>query len=265
MWYREMLDGIISDMNRTELTREQKYNKIIEWWQSCKKETLLDYNNLLEDYKILFSCNSANIEGNEVSYEITDDIINNGTVKNYSGTLDDLIEIKNQMYAYNSIINSIIKKVPLTKELILKIHYVLLYGLYDEKRWSKGERPGTFKKNDYCVGSIDSGSDPEDVIEDIEQLLEELNTDGDLLIKASYFHLQFESIHPFSDGNGRLGRLLLNYYLMLNDHPPIVIYNEDKDAYYMALEIWDRAGKLDGFKEFIIDETIKTWFNKINL
>lgn len=129
MWYKDMLDGIISDMNRTELTREQKYNKIIEWWQSCKKETLLDYNNLLEDYKILFSCNSANIEGNEVSYEITDDIINNGTVKNYSGTLDDLIEIKNQMYAYNSIINSIIKKVPLTKELILKIHYVLLYGL----------------------------------------------------------------------------------------------------------------------------------------
>lgn len=264
MWYQDMLNDAISSMNNSKLTREDKYNKILNWWRSNKKETILDYNNLLTDYKILFSCNSANIEGNSVSYEITDNIINNGMIKNYSGTLDDLIEIKNQMFAYNSIINNIIKKVPLTKELILKIHYLLLYGLYDETRWDKGERPGTFKKNDYCVGSTESGSDPDTVIEDIDNLIKELDTEGDLLVKASYFHLQFESIHPFSDGNGRLGRLLLNYYLMLNNHPPIVIYNEDKDAYYMALEIWDRAGKLNGFKEFIIDETIKTWFNKIS-
>lgn len=264
MWYQDMLNDAISSMSNSKLTREDKYNKILNWWRNSKKETILDYNNLLTDYKILFSCNSANIEGNNVSYEITNNIINNGTVKNYSGTLDDLIEIKNQMFAYNSIINNIINNMPLTKELILKIHYLLLYGLYDEVRWDKGERPGTFKKNDYCVGSTDAGSDPDYVIDDIDDLIKELEEEGDLLVKASYFHLQFESIHPFSDGNGRLGRLLLNYYLMLNNHPPIVIYNEDKDAYYMALEIWDRAGKLNGFKEFIIDETIKTWFNKIN-
>lgn len=263
MWYEDMLNEIISDMNRKELTREEKYTKIINWWNSCNRKSVEDYNMLLDDYKILFSCNSANIEGNEVSYELTDNIINNGVVKNYSGFVDDIIEIKNQMYAYNSIINNIIKKVPLSKELILKSHYLLLYGLYDTNRWDKGERPGEFKKNDYCVGSVESGSDPDDVEEDIEELINELNQDGDLLTKASYFHLQFESIHPFSDGNGRLGRLLLNYFLMLNNHPPIVIYNEDKEAYYMALEIWDRAGKLDGFKEFIIDETIKTWFSKI--
>lgn len=257
MWYQDMLNDAISNMSNSKLTREDKYNKILNWWRNSKKETILDY-------KILFSCNSANIEGNNVSYEITNNIINNGTVKNYSGTLDDLIEIKNQMVAYNSIINNIINNMPLTKEIILKIHYLLLYGLYDEVRWDKGERPCTFKKNDYCVGSTDAGSDPDSVIEDIDDLIKELEEEGDLLVKASYFHLQFESIHPFSDGNGRLGRLLLNYYLMLNNHPPIVIYNEDKDAYYMALEIWDRAGKLNGFKEFIIDETIKTWFNKIN-
>ena len=50
---------------------------------------------------------------------------------------------------------------------------------------------------------------------------------------------------------------------MLNNYPPIVIFSEDKSTYYLALEIWDRTDKLDGFKELIIDETIKTWKRKI--
>lgn len=79
---------------------------------------------------------------------------------------------------------------------------------------------------------------------------------------AAYFHLSFESIHPFADGNGRVGRTLLNYYLMTHDYPPTIIYDDDKPTYYLALTVFDKTGKIDGFIEFLKEETEKTWTKK---
>ena len=135
-----------------------------------------------------------------------------------------------------------------------------MYGVYDEVRWAKGERPGKFKINDYCTGQSEVGSSPEEVEQDIVELCNELLDEiGDVTLAAAYFHLQFESIHPFADGNGRLGRMLLNYFLMLNDYPPCILYEEDKTTYYLGLDVWDRTGKLDGFKKFLMEQTVKTW------
>lgn len=264
----DLVNDAITNMScvnkKSTLTREQQYGAVVKWWQSQEKNTVEDYTVLLDNFKIIFACNSSNIEGNAVSYHTTREVFTDGTVNNFSGSLRDLFEVRNQKFAFNAIINSLINSVKIDKEFILRIHKILLYGTYDDIRWSKGERPGTFKVNDYCVGSIDTGSYPDEVEEDIDSLVKEINTtDGDILTIASYMHLQFESIHPFADGNGRLGRLLLNYYLMLHNYPPVVIFDEDKSTYYMTLELWDRTGKLDGFKEFLIEETLKTWKRKI--
>lgn len=81
---------------------------------------------------------------------------------------------------------------------------------------------------------------------------------------ASYFHLQFEAFHPFADGNGRVVRTLMNYFLMTHNHPPIIIYDEDKKYYYAALQSFDEhvetnllpSEKITPFSErFIIDCT----------
>lgn len=66
-------------------------------------------------------------------------------------------------------------------------------------------------------------------------------------------------IHSFSDGNGRTGRLLVNYFLMLYNHPPMIIFNEDKKLYFSALRQWDEQQSIDKMLEFLQYEIDKTW------
>lgn len=66
-------------------------------------------------------------------------------------------------------------------------------------------------------------------------------------------------IVPLPDGNGRTGRLAMNYFLVLHNHPPVIIHEEDKKAYYEALEAWDRDQELEPLPAFLRLQTIKTW------
>ena len=80
---------------------------------------------------------------------------------------------------------------------------------------------------------------------------------------AAYFHVKFENIHPFADGNGRTGRLAMNYFLVLHNHPPITIYEEDRNEYFSALEAWDKAQSLEPMQKFLIAQAEKTWVKRI--
>lgn len=68
-----------------------------------------------------------------------------------------------------------------------------------------------------------------------------------------------EDIHPFADGNGRLGRELMNYLLLLGDHPPVIVFEEDRMAYYGAMEAWDVERNLDPLRDFLKVEAVRTW------
>ena len=83
------------------------------------------------------------------------------------------------------------------------------------------------------------------------------------LILSSVFHYEFVFIHPFADGNGRTGRLVMNYLLVLHSHPPIVIHQEDRKAYFEALEAWDEEQNLQPLKIFLQEQTVKTWEKQV--
>ena len=74
---------------------------------------------------------------------------------------------------------------------------------------------------------------------------------------------QRRGIHPFADGNGRVGRLVMNYWLILNDHPPVIIHEEDRKGYYDALEAWDDRQELDPLVRYLKVQLEKTWDKQI--
>ena len=105
------------------------------------------------------------------------------------------------------------------------------------------------------------GAAPEDAKREVAELLAEVNAyEGpDVLKAAAYFHAKFEHIHPFADGNGRVGRTLLNYYLMTRNHPPLIIGEEDRRQYFVALQKYDEDEDLEPLYRFLKAAVEKTW------
>jgi len=240
----------------------EKYNKILETWQSYNISKPADLEQHLYNFKILFAYNSGKIENPEINYHDTREIFENGRVCSFTGDVRTLFEQQNQKDCYEILKVKIIDKEKLSLDLIQAVHFELCKGTYDERRYlENGEKPGEFKKRDYVVGLNEVGSPAEDVEQDLQELIDEINNykDGDILKIAAYFHANFENIHPFADGNGRVGRTLLNYFLMLNSHPPVIIYEEDKKIYYEALRIFDEKLVIADLYNFLKDQCVKTW------
>lgn len=223
-----------------------------------------DIRNALVDFRVLFAYHSNKIENNKINYHDTREIFENGKVVAFSGDPRTLFEIQNQKECYEILLDKIINKEKISEELILLTHKTLTNGTYDEARYSKGERPGEYKKGDYIVGKEEIGSLSKDVHNDITDLIDEINnTDSDdFLTVAAYFHCRFETIHPFADGNGRVGRTLLNYYFMINNIKPLIIYDEDKKLYYECLQVFDTKQDIEPLKKFLTYEQEKTWTKK---
>lgn len=247
------------------LLRPVKYEDVLKWWQSKDLKTAEDYAQVLENFSFVNATMTNKVEGVVIDYHTTREVYETGMASHFSGSPQQLMAVFNQKIVDNRVMQLVASKQPITIDLIKQLHKSLMHGVYDQQRYDKGERPGHFKKNDYAVGISNVGSYPEDVEDDLMDLVEEINnvSSDKVLTVAAYLHANFEAIHPFADGNGRVGRVLLNYYLMLHDYPPLVIFDQDKEAYYMALEIFDRTGKLNGFEELLKAETIKTWRSHI--
>jgi len=245
-----------------------RYNDIVRMWRSWRVTSAWEIDARLKSFKILFAYNSCKIKNNKITYQDTQEIFENGRVVNFTGEPRVLFEIGNQMLCFEFLKHKIAARVPLTARLVLETHAALTGGTYDERQFAgRGERPGEFKKNDYLSGRWEIGSLHEDVPADMDALLSEIMaefTDSNILKAAAYFYLRFEYIYPFAEGNGRVGRTLLNYFLMINNHPPIVIFEDDKAAYYTALEAYIKTEDIEPMHSFLRAQLERTWENALN-
>jgi Fic family protein len=204
-------------------------------------------SDYFEDILVRLAHHSAGIEGNTISLPATVSIIVNGTLPINSGaTVREFYEIENHKQAFDHMINHLINEDKLSIELIKEIHG----DLTDRLQYDKG----LFKKNEnMIIGAEFRTSSPAETPMLISQLIDNLNyrvehaeTKEDRLKAILDTHIQFERIHPFSDGNGRTGRMIMNYSLLQEGFPPLIIEKETKAQYVELLATQD----VDSFFNF---------------
>ena len=241
------------------------YADIIEFWKKQNITTENELSIVLNSYCIDFAYHSGKIENDKITYYDTREIFNKNGVTSYTGDLRTLYEIKNSKDAYEEILKAFGAKQIIDEAFLKRIHKLLTKNTYDTRRYQLGERPGEYKLHDYVTSREEVGALPEDVHEEMSELLSELIDieEKHALTAAAYFHAKFENIHPFADGNGRTGRLLMNYFLLIHNHPPIVIHEENRNEYYAALEQYDKGLNISALVTFFKKELELTWAKSI--
>ena len=186
--------------------------------------------------QIELTYNSNHIEGSKLTHDQTRYIFETNTIgiENDSLNVDDIIETANHFKCIDMIIDNATYK--LTEKFIKELHFTLKSGTSDSrKEWFN---VGEYKKLPNEVGGKETVN-PEDVSREIKELLKIYNEKNEhSLEEIIEFHYRFESIHPFQDGNGRVGRLLMFKECLKNNIVPFIIDDSLKMFYYRGLSEW---------------------------
>ena len=187
--------------------------------------------------QIELTYNSNHIEGSSLTHEQTRYIFETNTIGAETGSInvDDVIETANHFRLVSLIIEN--AKSVLTEEFIKKLHLLLKNGTSDSRRdWFV---VGDYKKLPNEVGGMNTTL-PEEVPEKMKELLNNYNSKQEIgLDDILDFHVKFEKIHPFQDGNGRAGRLIMFKECLKYNSVPVIIEDDLKMFYYRGLAEWE--------------------------
>ena len=210
-------------------------------------ETLLEFlraemdgqvkGGIYHKIQIDLTYNSNHIEGSRLTHDQTRYIFETNTVGVDDGAVkvDDIVETANHFHCIDMVIEQ--ANQPLSEAFIKTLHKTLKSSTSDSRKsWFA---VGDYKKLPNEVGGMETVS-PEKVAEAIKTLLAEYNrTKTKSLEEIIAFHHDFEKIHPFQDGNGRVGRLILFKECLRNNVVPFIIDEEHKMFYYRGLREWN--------------------------
>ncbi len=204
-------------------------------------------NSLYHELQILFAYNTNRIEGSKLSEEDTRFIYETNTVEGINNT-NDIIEVANHFRAFDYLLDTIFD--PLSEKLIKKFHAILKNGTSDSRLdWFK---VGDYKIRKNTVGGIET-TNPKSVSAEMKTLLNFYNLIKNKSVEDIIeFHVKFERIHPFQDGNGRVGRLILFRECLKNNITPFIIEDDYKFYYYKGLS------KYNDEKGYLVDTCLSS-------
>jgi len=183
---------------------------------------------LNEEFIVEYTYNSNAIEGNTLTLRETDLVLRGLTID--SKPLKDHMEAVGHKEAFDFVSELVKDDVPISEGIIKQIHYLVLAD--------KREDRGVYRRVPvHIMGAQHEPVQPYLIETKMEQLLYDFAASTEHIVtKLARFHIEFEGIHPFIDGNGRTGRLLVNLELMKSGFPPIDIKFTDRIAYYNAFD-----------------------------
>lgn len=200
-----------------------------------------EVERLTEQFVVEYTYNSNAIEGNTLTLRETDMVLRGLTIAQKS--LKDHMEAVGHKEAFDFVRDLVKDQLPLSEGIIKQIHYLVLADKKDDR--------GVYRRIPVRImGAKHEPVQPYLIQPRMEQLLEDYrNSKEHMIPRLSRFHIEFEAIHPFIDGNGRTGRLLVNMELMKAGYPPIDIKFADRIAYYNAFDEYHAKYNLEAMEK----------------
>ncbi|MCC2865550.1 Fic family protein [Anaerovorax odorimutans] len=213
---------------------------------------------LNEEFVVEYTYNSNAIEGNTLTLRETDMVLRGLTIG--QKPLKDHMEAVGHKEAFEFVSELVRKNTPLTEDIIKQIHYFVLAD--------KREDRGVYRRVPVRImGAKHEPVQPYLIIPSMEQLIERYAASEEHIIpKLARFHIEFEGIHPFIDGNGRTGRLLVNLELMKAGYPPIDIKFTDRIDYYNAFDAYHVKRDLSAMEKLFagyVNERLDTYLKML--
>jgi filamentation induced by cAMP protein fic len=187
-----------------------------------------ELERLNEEFLTEYTYNSNAIEGNTLTLRETDMVLRGLTIDQKS--LKEHLEVIGHKEAFDFVTEIVKEKCEINERVIKQIHYLVLADKKDDR--------GVYRRVPVRImGAAHETAQPYLIVTKMEELLRNyLASEEHIVTKLARFHIEFEGIHPFIDGNGRTGRLLVNLELMKAGYPPIDIKFTDRIAYYNAFD-----------------------------
>lgn len=213
--------------------------------------------NLYHKTQIDFAYNTNHLEGSTITSDETQSIYDTGTILTSADkviVLKDATETKNHFTLFKYMLDTIEDK--LSEDMIKKFHFILKDGTLtdSEKVWFN---IGDYKKRKNFVGDITTTL-PKDVDKDMKELLDWYDSISiKKLEDIIEFHVRFEHIHPFQDGNGRVGRMIMFRECLRNDIMPFYIEDRNKALYIRGLKEY----QINNEKGYLIDTCLNSQDN----
>ena len=213
---------------------------------------------LNEEFTVEFTYNSNAIEGNTLTLRETDLVLRGLTIDRKP--LKDHMEAVGHKEAFVYVRELVKEQVPMSESIIKQIHYLVLADKKDDR--------GVYRRVPvHIMGAQHEPVQPYLIQPKMEQLMIDYGSSTEHIVtKLARFHIEFEGIHPFIDGNGRTGRLLVNLELMKAGYPPIDIKFTDRIAYYNAFDAYHVKHDLSAMEKLFagyVNERLDTYLQRL--
>lgn len=221
---------------KTSETLLEQIDKKKKALDDCRPLTEGELERLNEEFIVEYTYNSNAIEGNTLTLRETDLVLRGLTID--QKPMKDHLEAVGHKEAFEYICNLVRESKEISESVIKQVHFLVLAD--------KPQDRGVYRKVPVRImGASHESVQPYLIESKLNSLIIDYNNSNEHIItKLARFHIDFEAIHPFIDGNGRTGRLLVNLELMKNGFPPIDIKFTDRIKYYNAFDTFHTKGDL---------------------
>lgn len=238
---RESSEEALAAKKSILLEKSKKYRNTLRF--------ILENPDIRDQLLLSLTYNTNRIEGSTLSETETAAVLFDNVALPHK-TLTEQLEVKNHQAALNYLLSYLTASEAVDENLVLKLHGMLLNGIRDDAGRYRGHPVRIVGANIPTANYVK-----------IPDLMKELmgkmeKREGDVVRQFAVTHSEFEKIHPFSDGNGRIGRLIIQAMSLRQNYPPAIILQKRKRRYHAVLNRAQRTGETTGLEDFLCQASL---------